>query len=55
MVPLGGEKKEQKYKVISSGSEIQNKQRIFTSSVVAGMEVPSHCGERKQTDLLCQA
>lgn len=56
MVPLGGEKKiEQKYKVISSGSEIQNKQRIFTSTVVAVLEVPSHGGERKRTDLLCQA
>ena len=51
----GKKKIEQKYKVISSGSEIQNKQRIFTSTVVAVLEVPSHGGERKRTDLLCQA
>lgn len=55
MSPQGGGKIEQKFKKLSSGSEIQNRQRIFTSTVVVGQEVPNHCGKTEQRDKLCPA
>lgn len=50
------EQKIQGYKQdISSSSEIQNRQIVFTSTVTTRIKVPNHSGEREQTGPLSQA